>query len=254
MKKLFIIILVIALPSLLSMSSAQAVPVFDTFDSGTSGWISEDNGTNNVTWSATGGTPDGHIRLLDKTSGWGYFEAPAKYLVPLEYGGLFTFNLRVANNADDPEGTPYYPNIYNVRTALQGNGFTLINELSPPPSTDAWTTYNFTLDEGEFNGWRVFSDLAQNYHLGATQATEAQFKGVIANLTGLFIAGDYSDGFTDLDPSVIDETWLDGVQVEAAAVPEPSTWMLMGIGFVGLAMYGYRRNKKNKACIKHKLA
>ncbi len=237
MKKINLFILVVAMPVLLFVSQVHAYPNLSTFDSDSDGWISFDNGTENVIWNASGGNPDGHIRLLDKTTGWGYFQAPAKYLVDAEYGGGFSFDLRIANN--DPTT---YPNIYNVRTALVGDGLTLINELAPPPSTTTWTNYSFTLDETASAGWRSFSDLAQNYTTSAPLVTQAQFMGVLQNLTGVYIAGDYSDGYTDLNPSIIDETWIDHVQVDAA-VPEPGTMVLFGIGLAGLIMYNVRRKK-----------
>ena len=33
---------------------------------------------------------------------------------------------------------------------------------------------------------------------------------------------------------------------EFAAVPEPSTWAMLGIGFAGLALSGYKRSRRDR--------
>jgi hypothetical protein len=238
-----LILIVIALPVLLFVSQVHAYPVLSTFDSDSDGWISFNNGAENVVWTASGGNPDGHIRLTDLTSSWGYFQAPAKYLGDAEYGGGFSFALRVVNS--DPIN---FPQIYDVRTALVGNGLFLLNELPTVPSTTSWTNYVFSLDETAAAGWRSFSNLSQNYTTSAPLVTQAQFIGVLNNLTHVLISADYSDGFLNLTPPITDQAWIDSVQLDAVdiIVPEPGTMVLFGIGLTGLIMYNVRRKKQRQ--------
>ena len=229
MKKISLIILVIALPVFLFVSQVHAYPVLSTFDSDSDGWTSFNNGAENVVWTASGGNPDGHIRLTDLTASWGYFLAPAKYLVDAEYGGGFSFALRVVNS--DPIN---FPQTYDVRTALVGNGLFLINELAPPPSTTSWNSYTFSLDETAGAGWRSFVNLSQDYSSGGSLVTQAQFIGVLNNLTHVLISADYSDGFLNLSPPITDQSWIDSVQLDAVdvVVPEPGTMVLLGLALL----------------------
>jgi hypothetical protein len=36
---------------------------------------------------------------------------------------------------------------------------------------------------------------------------------------------------------------------EFAAVPEPSTWAMLGIGFAGLALAGYKRSRRDRLAL-----
>jgi hypothetical protein len=38
-----------------------------------------------------------------------------------------------------------------------------------------------------------------------------------------------------------------GLQISAAATPEPSTWVMMGLGFAGLGFAGWRAQRKTAA-------
>ena len=68
-------------------------------------------------------------------------------------------------------------------------------------------------------------------------------QGALANLTDLFIAADYSDGYFDdpAAPGTIDETSVDNVRLESGnPVPEPSSTVLWTVG-AGLFVATQRR-------------
>ena len=52
-------------------------------------------------WIAAGGNPGGHIGATDQTSDWAYVQAPSKFLVPAQYGGTLSFDLKV-ESLDNP--------------------------------------------------------------------------------------------------------------------------------------------------------
>lgn len=212
----------IPLAALALTTVAQAAHIVDTFDSGANGWTAVDVAAG-VSWSSTGGNPGGHIVIADDQTNWAYFRAPGSYLAtPAMYGGALQFDLRHTSSTT-PAG-------YRVRVALQGAGFTLINESTIP--TTSWQSYGFTLSETA--GWRKFSNLNQNYSTGAPTPTAAEMQSVLGGMTGLFIAADYND--ETVPPR--DVTYLDNVSLEV--VPEPATMTVLGLGAAALL----RRRRK----------
>lgn len=223
---------------LLAASCAQAGIVTSTFDTDADGWTMFQNAGPLFGWVATGGNPDGHIGATDQTSDWAYVQAPSKFLAPAAYGGTFSFDLKV-QSLDQPVG---YSGIFNVRVGLQGAGFTLINEGALP--TLSWTNYSFTLDGT--SGWRKFfstpqipSPLSQNYSSSAPLATQAEMQAVLAGLTRLVIATDYTLASTDSNVPQVDRTYLDNVRL--TTVPEPSSLVLFSIGSCLAAIGASRR-------------
>lgn len=210
------------------LSTATNADVISTFDTDLDGWTLFQNSGPNFDWISTGGNPGGHLGATDNTSDWAYVKAPAKFVTPALYDGTFSFDLR-HDNLQQPAG---FPGIFNVRVGIQGAGLTLINEGGLP--TLDWTNYSFTLNESSAAGWRKFSNLSQNYNLAAPPATQAEMQSVLAGLTTIVIATDYTLASTDSNVPQVDRTYIDNVRL--TTVPEPSSMALAVLaGLAGLA-------------------
>lgn len=59
----------------------------------------------------------------------------------------------------------------------------------------------------------------------------------LSNLTALAIRAEYQSG--------PDTDGLDNVVLNVNAVPEPSTWAMMFLGFAGVGFMAYRRSRKD---------
>lgn len=176
--------------------------VVESFDAGDGGWVSFQNGGEPVSYHTFGGWPGGFISVIDATDGWAYLQAPSQFLAHDAYGGQLSFDMKVTW-----DGRPYD---YYVRVGLQGAGLTLINEV-PGPS-DNWPRGHNKVLLDETSGWRIFSDLSQDYSAAAPVPTKAEMQAVMADLDGLYISSDYYDG--TVATGVNDETNLDNVRLE----------------------------------------
>ncbi len=209
--------------------------VISTFDTDKEGWTQFQNSGPNFDWVAGGGNPAGHLGATDNTSDWAYVQAPSAFLTPARYNGTFSFDLK-HDNLQQPPG---FPGIFNVRVGMQGGGLTLINEAGLP--TLNWKNYSFQLNESAAAGWRKFSNLSQNYNSAAPLATLAEMQLVLAGLSRLVIATDYTLASTDSNVPQIDRSYIDNVRL--TTVPEPSFGLLgCGIALGGILL---RRRRKN---------
>lgn len=196
--------------------SAAAQTVVSSFETGIDGWTSADNGSEAPEWIAPSGADDGYAKLLDASTGWGYFKAPSQFsAVAARYGGTFSFDLR-----HDVQGDAV---AYRVRVGITSGSLNLINESVLPTGT--WTNYSFTLDA--LSGWRTFTSLSQNYNSSAPLATEAQMQQALANIDGLYIAADYTPGYA---PADIDWTSIDNVVLDVVPAPGAASLGLIALG------------------------
>ncbi len=199
-----------------------ALAASSNFNAGAEGWTSAFNGNEPVVWDG------GAINVYDNTDGWSYLQAPEAYLAPLATGGSFSFDLR---HEQSGFGTG---RDYGVRVALTGAGTTVIAELAPP--TDNWLRYSFSLTEAA--GWRVFGTTQLAYTNSAPVADLALLGSVLGNLSGVYIATDYTNG--NRGNGGVDRTFVDNVSL-TSPVPEPSTWAMMLAGAAALATWARRR-------------
>jgi hypothetical protein len=219
--------------------AAVEAAVVSTFDADADGWTQFQNTGGTLDHFAAGGNPGGHIAVTDYTGDWGYLAAPGKFLAPGAYGGSLSFDLKHLNGDGN---TP----VYGVRVGLQGAGFTLISEAAVP--TNQWTSYLFALTEG--TGWRIFGNLSQNYSDAALAPTKVQMQAILADLTGLYIAADYTNSCGLCGAVGPDRTYLDNVRIDTAAVPLPAALPLFASGLAAFGLLGWsrRRNTRGMAC------
>ena len=173
-------------------------------------------GTYAPTYFSSGGNPGGYIFSSDPDGGDFTFSAPAIYLgnQSAAYGSTLTYSLNYTSTVN-----------YNTSDViLMGGGVTLLWQQSPtllpgPSFTNVTVPLSPTAD------WHLVT---------GSLASAGDFATVLANLTGVYIRGEYAFG--------ADSTGLDNVNF--AAVPEPGTWALMAVGLGAMAWMRRRRLKR----------
>ena len=123
----------------------------------------------------TGGNPTGYISATDDVAGgvW-YFSAPEKFLKNMKgkYGKILKFNLQQSSTSSQFDS----PDII-----IEGNGLALHFDTETNPGI-TWTKYRVSL---RINGWSKED---------GTAPTAKEMKGVLNNLTRLWIRGEYRSG------------------------------------------------------------
>jgi Laminin B (Domain IV) len=169
----------------------RAATVSNTFNTGAGGWKAAGDFAVDVTFTPTGGNPDGNIYIGDAVKGGTtYFVAPAKYHGDHSdtYGQSLTFDLRQVI------GSPDQFNDDDV--ILADSGLTLAyNTPHNPALNGSWTSFTVPLTE---SGWHVGS-------IAGTAATQSQFKNVLAAITNLRIRAEYQNG---ADTDYLDNVYL----------------------------------------------
>ena len=138
-----------------------------------------------------------------------------------------------------------------VTVALSAlNAFTSLLTLSGFGSIDSASIFGLTLDRGPLqqDGINYYNDHVKNYNPADPYN--------VSNCVGFCDpdSGPYSSGFRteaalgqtgELAPNSGLEPWimLSEVQFLTAAVPEPSTWIMMVLGFAGLGFVTYRKRQ-----------
>lgn len=211
--------LIAAFAFVFAANAAQAA-VLSSFDTNAEGWSvgNLQTGVASVVGAPTY-NPGGFITTTDVAAIVG-FVAPAAYLGNLSsyLGQTVQFDLSDAQ----ADGVPY-------ASLVLYSGSTSITFGAPPPGT-SFTHYIIPLTAA---GWTVYPGSGL---VGPTPVTNAQFLSVLNNVTGFAIHADWSSGG--------DFTSLDNVSLgTVSAVPEPSTWAMMILGFAGIGFMAYHRRK-----------
>ena len=208
--------------------AASAGTIRYTFDHSSEGWAS--GNVASATANALGAAPwiNGQISISDIADQTGVF-APTTVLgnQSAAYGGSISWQVADAFN----DGVSY--------AALILYGSTMAASLDlGPPSTNLGnlTTYTVTLNPANFH---VFTG---GYHSSAATVTQGNFRAILANLKGIGFNTEYKTG---PDDSRFDNAVFTGFSV-GGAVPEPSTWMLLIVGF-GLTGVATRRTRRSAA-------
>jgi hypothetical protein len=155
----------------------------------------------------SGGAPGGYIESTDSNPAWFCFAASDAFLGDrgAYYGGRLSMDLQ-ATASDDAT----YPLVI-----LVGGGLSLYHATPPPASS--WTSFSVDLAAGS---WRV------NNHETGPAVTEAQMRTVLADLTAIYINGDWLSG--------TETAGLDNVRL--SAVPEPGGLTLALAGMIVVAL------------------
>ncbi len=178
--------------------------VVSTFDNGREQWTAAGDSDGPATFVSTGGNPGGHIEIDDAVvGGTTYFIAPAKFLgdQSLAFGTDFKFDLRQSYTG----GADQFAAADLILVGGGAGGLTLSFNATPVPANNVWTSYSPPLRPTV--RWHV-GDLT------GREPTEAEFRGVLANLTELRIRAEFQNG-----PDVGS---LDNVEL----LPEPSGALL----------------------------
>lgn len=206
--------------AVLLAASFPALAVTSTFDTGAEGWTAQGDIEGPLTWSATGGNPDGHVFIDDLTTGGvTYFVAPS--LFHGNHIGALGTNL----SFDLMQIYPGSANQFDSEdVVLQGNGLTLVYNTVSNPGNNTWSWYSVPLSAA---GWTLNA-------LSGSDATHDQFVAVLSNLSALKIRAEYQSG--------ADIGYLDNVSL----VPEPTTTLMFLLG-TGCVAFAARRRQQRVA-------
>jgi len=184
---------------------------------------------------------------------WSYFGGGDLTGMPFN----LTFSLIPTTNSSFESGDywlrQWFSIIPNMMTStLTINGHTVIWELNDTLPIYSYGSTNpsypdFRLGTQYFPKWAPTDVYGVFVDLNLGDATPADFSDPLPSLFGsqiisqrsAFQAGSYSSYSSEIQLNI------DGINV-ASAVPEPSTWALMLIGFAGLGFLAHRRRLETK--------
>ena len=181
-----------------------------TFDSDDQGW-SAINDTSFIGYDGAIGQPNGALRGVDRVSGaiW-YFAAPQADLGDLSglYGNAISYDiLGITGNQTSISA--------RSDIMLSGAGLTIGIDISTQPVNGQWTTWSAMVDDA--SGWEYVTSTSDGT-LDGNLVSESDLRAVLADLDGLFIRGEYTNGS--------DSTAIDNVSF----VPTPGALAMISMG------------------------
>lgn len=140
------------------------------------------------------------------------------------------FSLSAPIPPTDLHNTEPFNLIANAGFWFSDTQVTIYNNSTPPaPFVDPFTTFDFKFTNEDITGVALDPSTAADF-LPATLTLLGQ------NEFTVFING--------ADPAFLDRLVIDVTTGNIAAVPEPSTWAMMIVGFAGIGFMAYRRKLK----------
>ncbi len=159
--------------------------IFSTFDADAEGWGTL-NDARDFIWTDEFGNPGGAIRATDIGNGdYWYFAASDDYLgdQSVLQGGVLSWdiygiqgNQNLTTRAD---------------VMIVGGGLQIGINIPVDFDPGVWTSWSVVLDDAA--DWRLVNSLAGGT-LQSTPATDADIATVLADVTGLYIRGEYTNG------------------------------------------------------------
>lgn len=139
-------------------------------------------------YNGTGGNPDGLISAKDDvTGGIFYFVAPPKYHVQAGdvFGRAIRYDIKTTRASNPFEA-------WDVIVVGSGKSIATTLPIDPVP-VDTWHTVRVPFDST--GGWKVAPTIDdQENPTPLPDATEADLRAVLANVTGLYIRGEFNTG------------------------------------------------------------
>ncbi|MBO6513087.1 MAG: hypothetical protein JJ974_03885 [Phycisphaerales bacterium] len=208
------IINTLSIAALASATSLASAGVAYSFETDSQGWSIANDGTG-FTWDDTiGNNGLGAIRARDQVGGniWLY-SAPTEDLGNLSglYGNTISYDILGITGSHDNLGGGERADII-----LTGAGMSIGFNAGTQPVNGQWTSASALVSVVAEN-WR-FIDSFSDATLSGEYANESEIQSILADLTGLYIRGEYTNGG--------DATALDNVDF----VPSPGALTLLGLG------------------------
>jgi hypothetical protein len=204
----------------------------------------------------TGGGSAGAVELLVN----GGFEASSSHLTTPPGWTNIGATQGILTYADIGNSIPSYDGGLNFYTigGVASNGFSAPGwGISQTVATTIGNTYRLTVGLSDENGSGLTDVLdvqigSQSNHVTLTADGSGFFKRPFETYTYDYVAASSSTAISFTLFSSTDfgnnDPMIDGASFQeiAAAVPEPSTWAMMFLGFAGLGFIGYRRSRKDR--------
>jgi hypothetical protein len=180
--------------------------------------------------------------------GTGQSDGATHVAMPANYGGLnWSSDWYLATSGN-------FSTIYN-NTSNFPSGYVAGYNAGGALTVSVTSANDIVLNSAQFRGWDYFDSVV--YFTARAVIVDGFLDG---NFVGTWSTGltpgswtSLSFGGTTVDSFVITSTgnghsWLmDDLVLGVAAVPEPSTWAMMILGFAGVGFMTYRRSRKDQA-------